>query len=287
MTDAIQQIPIVFRPTIKRPLDTRLEVDSINSVGAQIPVNERYEGLEFWVKDKKEWYVFVTDTDYIPSENRLIIIDSYDAFVQKYSNQYAKKIGQIVYLTNQKAYYRLDSLDPVTLNPLSYQSIIRLSAFTEDAYKNEYLNNTSINDKHIGQVFYSEQRFWYLPVEPSTSSISDLFVLNIPKVDALTVGTLGQSCVYNNILYTVIVPNSKPVPTFNLYKEFTITKTDIIEHNLNSNNLIVKCFRDEEYRNECSCNYEIIDNNTIAVSNPSNTILIIRIIANNNVVNVQ
>lgn len=282
MTDAIQQIPIVFRPTIKRPVDTRLEVDSINLVDTQIPVNERYEGLEFWVKDKREWYVFVTDTDYIPSENRLIIIDSYDAFVQKYSNQYAKKIGQIVYLSNQKAYYRLDSINPVSLNPLSYQSIVRLSAFTEEAYKNEYLNNTSINDKHIGQVFYAEQRFWYLPVEPTSSSISDLFVLNIPKVDKLSVGTLGQSCVYNDILYTVIKPNSKPVPTFNLYKEFTISTTQVIKHGLESNDIVVKCF--DEGFHECRCNYEIIDNNTIVVANPSNSIFTIRVIANNNTV---
>lgn len=282
MTDAIQQIPIVFRPTIKRPIDTRLEVDSINLVDTQIPVNERYEGLEFWVKDKKEWYVFLTDTDYIPSENRLIIIDSYDAFAQKYSNQYAKKIGQVVYLSNQRAYYRLDSTNPISLNPLSYQSIIRLSAFTEDAYKNEYLNNTSINDKHIGQVFYTEQRFWYLPVEPTSSSISDLFVLNIPRVDSLVAGTLGQSCVYNDILYTVIVPNSKPVPTFNLYKEFTITTTQVIEHGLESNNIIVKCFDEENH--ECQCNYETIDNNTIVVANPSNSKLTIRIIANSNIV---
>lgn len=282
MVDAIQQIPIVFRPTIKRPIDTRLEVNSINSIAVEIPINERYEGLEFWVKDRKEWYVFLTDTDYVPSENRLIIVDSYNAFIQKYSNQYAKKIGQIVYLSDQKAYYRLDSVNPIILRPLSYQNIIGLSAFTEDAYKNEYLNNSSINDKHIGQVFYAEQRFWYLPVEPNNSSISDLFVLNIPKVDELTIGTLGQSCIYNNVLYTVIVPNSKPVPTFSLYKEFVITTTQIIEHGLKSNNVIVKCFDRENH--ECSCNYELIDDNTIAISNPSNSTLTIRIIANNNIV---
>ena len=281
MATPVQQIPVVFCPTYGNSLDSRQELDYLTSLATKIPKAIRYPGLEVWVADQEKWYFFdggVEDSDFVPSENRLIICQNKNEYAKVYSLAKAKRDGQIVYLENPGAYYKQEGGQLV---PVFANGILNISAYSQIALNNEYYNNNKIVGKPIGQVLYflDQKAFYFDPVGPTEDHpqvpLEDLIPMGTIEVANLTI---PQSYGRPGTIYTVgadkepyiIAITNKPVRAFRKRVKVNISLVpgnNVITHNLNTKHINVDAMTNSGTRTKVGWDY--IDANSICVYMPA------------------
>lgn len=236
MSAKIQEIPVVFNPTFGNALDKREELESLDSLANELPIGRRYPGLEVWVASENEWYFFkggVEDTDFVPSEDTLIIVSSEDQFYYKYANQKAKREGQIVYIQEFGTYKMVSSTGELV--PFLVNGVINISTLNEAYFRDEFVINPKYVHKPAGQVFYFEdvKAFFFTPNE-NENTINNLKPLGVIPAEISSKMT-GQIFVKDGMMH--IVPESgKSIRAFKILRSFRINNSglQIVTHNFDA-----------------------------------------------------
>lgn len=280
MPTPVQQIPVVFCPTYGSALDAREELTALSALATELPEAIRYPGLEVWVADQNKWYFFdrgVTDNDFVPSENRMIICQNRTEYNRVYSLARSKRNGQIVYLEDPGAYYKqMDN----NLVPLFANGIISISAYTQIALNNEYYNNKTIIDKPIGQVFYfKDQKAFYFDSVGPTEAQPQVPLAKLTPMGTIEVPDLSKPQSYGRQgqIYTVgdskepyiIAVTNKPVRLFRKRVKINVELAagmNTITHNLATKHINVEFIT--VAGTKTNAGWDFIDDNTIMVHMP-------------------
>lgn len=270
MSAKIQEIPVVFNPTFGNALDKREELETLTSLSTALPIGRRYPGLEVWVASENEWYFFkggVQDSDFVPSEDTLIIVNSEEHFYLKYANQKAKREGQIVYIQSFGTYKRVNANGQLV--PFLVNGVINISILNEAYFISEFVNNPKYVHKPAGQVFYFEdvKAFFFTPNENETT-ISNLKPLGVIPSE-ISSKMPGQIFVKDGMMH--IVPESgKSIRAFKILKCVSLHGgMETVTHNFNATRETIDVFAYYEDGVQVELEYYYLNQNQMVFNIPT------------------
>lgn len=270
MSAKIQEIPVVFNPTFGNALDKREELESLTSLSTELPIGRRYPGLEIWVASENEWYFFkggVQDSDFVPSEDTLIIINSEEEFYLKYAKEKAKREGQIVYIREFGTYKMVDANGQLV--PFLVNGIINISTLNEAYFRDEFVINPKYVHKPAGQVFYFEdvKAFFFTPNE-NENTINNLKPLGVIPSE-ISSKMPGQIFVKDGMMY--IVPEAgKSIRAFKVLKCVNLYGgMQTVTHNFNVTPESIDIFAHYNTGDQVNLEYYHLNQNQIVFDVPN------------------